>query len=364
MNTSISTMFKQVNIPTDQLRALTATRTISLVAVLGHILFALFFNWLELENLTIFNIGGILIWSIAYLINRRGRTITALSLGSAVVLAHAVYGTYTLGWGSGFYLYLLCFVPPVFAHPRLNLPIKMALAGGFCALYLVLSYYTQALIPGTIISPIALRALFYIHAIINFLLLAFISHYHQTTLTMTGGKLEYTAFQLEQLASADPLTGLLNRKTIMEKIEAETLRVERSGNNFAVVLGDIDDFKALNDRYGYESGNNLLVSATQLVRETTRKLDQIARWGGGEFLLLLPETDMEGGAIIAEKIREKVKNATFDYRGQALPITMTFGVNTYDPQEGVDTCIRKADLAMQEGKQSGKNCVVLASHLA
>jgi diguanylate cyclase (GGDEF)-like protein len=99
----------------------------------------------------------------------------------------------------------------------------------------------------------------------------------------------------------DPLTKLSNRRDMLEKIEFERIRFERSKRPFVFILCDIDKFKNFNDEYGHKTGDFVLVSIAKLMLETMRKQDQVCRWGGEEFLLLLPETEFEGGGILAEK---------------------------------------------------------------
>jgi diguanylate cyclase (GGDEF)-like protein len=169
--------------------------------------------------------------------------------------------------------------------------------------------------------------------------------------------------KLELAARTDPLTKLANRREILEKIENERVRFERNQRPFTLILGDVDNFKDFNDRYGHQCGDSVLISVAQLLTSMVRKQDCVARWGGEEFLLLLPETDLEGGRAAAEKIRQTIAHRDFQYNEIPLSITITFGISTYGTScaNGIDECIRTVDLAMYEGKQQGKNCVVVAS---
>lgn len=168
--------------------------------------------------------------------------------------------------------------------------------------------------------------------------------------------------QLELAARTDPLTQLSNRRDIVEKIEAEKIRFERSQNSFTLVICDIDNFKLFNDQYGHDCGDYVLTTIAKLMKFSLRKQDTVARWGGEEFLILLPETNTEGGRILAEKISELIADQTLEYKGIPLSITLTFGIDTYNYQDlrSIDDCIRMADHAMYEGKKNGKNCVVVA----
>lgn len=169
--------------------------------------------------------------------------------------------------------------------------------------------------------------------------------------------------KLDLLARTDPLTRLSNRRDILDKIKYEALKYERSGEKFVVVISDIDNFKTFNDSYGHDCGDFVLVNLANLMRSVLRKQDCIGRWGGEEFIFLMPKTELEGGTLVAEKIRKKIEHETFYYRDIKLNITMTFGVNVFDTIMDIDYCINKADEALYHGKYKGKNCVVRSDEI-
>ena len=167
--------------------------------------------------------------------------------------------------------------------------------------------------------------------------------------------------KMEMLARTDPLTQLSNRRDFLEKFQHEIIRFERSGKPFSVVLGDIDDFKSVNDRYGHDCGDFVLVAIAQIFKSMIRKQDTVGRWGGEEFILLLPEAPLKGGETVAEGIRKRIAGEAFSYKEHQLSITITFGVCEYSAVLDIDTCIKRADEALYTGKHRGKNCVVLAN---
>lgn len=166
--------------------------------------------------------------------------------------------------------------------------------------------------------------------------------------------------QLAQSARIDPLTGLLNRRGFVEEAEVELQRVLRGGEDFAVVLADIDHFKQFNDRFGHACGDHVLCRVSAMLRERVRDVDRVARWGGEEFIFLLPETDAAGAAIIAAKLRDAVAENVFQYDEQRLAITMTFGIAAHQKGETLDRCIARADRALYHGKEQGRNTVTRA----
>jgi len=179
-------------------------------------------------------------------------------------------------------------------------------------------------------------------------------------LKATNEKLLKSQEKLEMVARTDTLTKLSNRFDIIEKMENEKIRFERSQKPFSFILCDIDNFKLFNDQYGHDCGDFVLVSLAERIRSRVRKQDGVSRWGGEEFLLLLPETDLEGGRILAESLKETVSSNCYEYDEHKLEITMTFGVSSFSQVENIEQCIKMADSALYKGKSLGKNCVVLS----
>lgn len=185
---------------------------------------------------------------------------------------------------------------------------------------------------------------------------------HQEIMTKNERLLEVQK-QLELAARTDSLTGLANRRDMIEKVENERKRFVRNQRVFSLALGDIDNFKNFNDRFGHDCGDLVLVSIAETIRSLVREQDCVARWGGEEFLLLLPETDIEGGQVVSEKIRLAIAGSDYRYRDAILAVTMTFGVSVYDDAGmEIDDCLKRADNALYRGKADGKNCVVALRH--
>lgn len=164
--------------------------------------------------------------------------------------------------------------------------------------------------------------------------------------------------KLEAAAMTDYLTGLANRRYMIEHIKAEAARLKRNPGEATLILADIDNFKKINDVYGHDCGDMVLKDVTSLIRSVTRQEDVLARWGGEEFLLLLTGSGLNGGLIAAEKIRKTVEQAEFCYQNQKFHLTITLGVTTLDLGMGLDWSIHNADEALYRGKQTTKNCVI------
>jgi len=173
-------------------------------------------------------------------------------------------------------------------------------------------------------------------------------------------RLSETNTQLELLALEDPLTGLLNRRGFEHRAEAPWQRLKRSGKPFSILLADIDHFKSINDRFGHDEGDRLLTSVSRQLRRNTRAVDPVARWGGEEFIVLFEDAALHGAEIAAEQIRKAMAEMPFTIGLEPVEVTMTIGVAECQPGESMEECIRRADQALYEGKQGGRNRVVCA----
>jgi diguanylate cyclase (GGDEF)-like protein len=161
---------------------------------------------------------------------------------------------------------------------------------------------------------------------------------------------------MEKQATTDTLTGCYNRMMFNDLLKSESKKAARHNKKFTLVILDIDNFKSVNDTYGHLIGDEVLKEMADIVRETIRESDVFARWGGEEFSVLLPETGLNGGAILAEKIRENIKSHRFSKAGN---LTCSFGVAQFKPEEPRDTLISNADWALYHAKNHGKNQVAV-----
>ncbi len=168
------------------------------------------------------------------------------------------------------------------------------------------------------------------------------------------------ARQLEQVARTDALTGLSNRRAMLEQLEAAHRVSRDTGEVHSIILADIDSFKRINDQYGHGVGDEVLRHVASLLDRAVRGRDVVARWGGEEFLVLLRHTDLPGGDAVAGNLIELVAGHPASTNAGELSLTMTAGVAELTAAVTVDEAVRRADEAMYRGKRSGKHCHVVA----
>lgn len=163
--------------------------------------------------------------------------------------------------------------------------------------------------------------------------------------------------QLATMAATDELTGIANRRHLHSEAQRELARLGQDGETASAIMVDLDRFKAINDQYGHEAGDQVLRSVLEPMSQCMRPWDLVGRIGGEEFLILLSDVDQAGAAGIAERIREAIEVLDIESHGRHISITASFGIAQWDGQCGLDELIRHADEALYRAKRSGRNRV-------
>ncbi|HLO50971.1 MAG TPA: diguanylate cyclase [Kamptonema sp.] len=165
--------------------------------------------------------------------------------------------------------------------------------------------------------------------------------------------------ELENLANTDPLTGVWNRRYLLTLCEREINRVSRYKHSFSVLMLDLDRFKQINDIYGHSGGDEVLIVLTKVVEDSLRKVDFWGRFGGEEFVVILPETNLESAVDVAERIRKTLEQTVIMIQEKQVQITVSIGVSNYKLEdEKIDVALQRADKALYQAKNQGRNRVV------
>ncbi len=163
--------------------------------------------------------------------------------------------------------------------------------------------------------------------------------------------------RLHVAASTDPLTGLPNRREMLDRLHEAEKDCISNGTHHALILADIDDFKQINDQLGHSAGDRVMERLAEVFSQAVKGRDLVARWGGEEFLFLLPETGLKGARSVAENLRRAVVESPMRHNGEEINLTLTAGVSVLQSGISVEEAIRRADDAMYQGKANGKNRV-------
>lgn len=302
---------------------------------------------------------GALIWFLIYLRNHKHHSRILFMVGGGISITYAFFSTQNLGWENGFYFLILSTLPLAFLNIRLKKASAIFTAviiGGVAVGLYFLDWYFPA---KTILADLWRHWCYLGNLFWGVISLSVTGYYFEKR----AGEIESTLLvankRLTNLASTDPVTNLANRRIMLSRIDQEKARLEQTGEAFTLIMIDIDNFKDINDEYGHDAGDFVLVNLAAIINFIVRKQDQVARWGGDEFLVFLPETRAEGGRVVAEKIRARILTTPFIYHEVDITVTVTLGVSVCDTNIGIGNCIRKADLALYKGKQAGKNRVVI-----
>lgn len=202
-------------------------------------------------------------------------------------------------------------------------------------------------------NPIDYSLLWQVLAVV-FVIVAFL-FYRDRTLNAYNQRLQQLNAKLEEMSYNDQMTGVANRYRLHAKFRAEIARTRRTGKGFAVVMLDLDFFKAINDQHGHHTGDAVLCEFAERLAESVREYDLVGRWGGEEFLVICPETDRHAAEKLGEAIRIRIADQDFPVVGQ---LTVSVGVTEYQPDEPLDDCIKRADKALYEAKGAGRNQTV------
>ncbi len=326
-------------------------------AIAVHAAFIFLFYFLGAHLLAAVNIFSVLLYVLClHLLNRQKKQLV-IPLCWFEVTGHALLAVYSFGWDSGFHYYMFLFIPLIFASATRKLAAIMLMTLFITFIYIAMDLFMHTTDPLITVQPLTLDVLRYSNILVCFVFLGYVTF-------MYIQMVREAESSLALIATTDPLTGLYNRRYLLELVDYEIRQHKRTMKPLAFIILDIDDFKYINDKYGHLAGDEALRVSSKILQSELREKDSIARWGGEEFLILLPETDLDSARDIAERLRKMISAIRIFYTGTSeqsgrydFGITMTFGVTAYLENEEIDRCIARADKALYHGKQNGKNRV-------
>ncbi len=309
-----------------------------------HIVGSTFLAWI--------NVLSIALYASAFVALRQRSIRLAAFLIWLEAFSHATVGTMMLGWGSGFHYLLLMFVPGIAmsSHRRQIVAFILSMIAFLVALRVV-SYYFGAIAP---IPSDALELLEMGNFILFVLMFSWSADFYRA-------KLVRAEKQLQLLATTDNLTSLFNRRHFLELAERSQKQTQRSGGMTCIAILDIDHFKIINDKFGHEAGDKVLVTVSQLLKSRIRGADILARWGGEEFVLLMPSTELDGACELLEQVREMIQQAATEVATNSIRVTISIGVASFGETTPLSDAFGRADVALYQSKENGRNRVTQAA---
>lgn len=341
-------------------------RFISVVLAFIHIALCICFYLYEYPILFIYNIFAVILYLIM------GFRFTALREYAlmyyccyAEITFFSSFATLLAGWDWGFMIYLIALTPVSFylaySSPQFGHGIKKPFF--FASLSMVVFVITRIL--STRITPLYTERIFDQHmtlmysvnAIISFFALLLFSILFTIEIRQNEIRLEEQYSLLESVSSKDPLTGLFNRRSMDKYLITALEQSKGDGLVFSVILGDIDDFKRVNDTYGHNIGDQVLIQVAKTISENASEGCRVCRWGGEEILIFIPENETVTYEV-AEKIRQSIEQIRVPFSADYVSVTMTFGIAEYSPGLPFNKLVSIADNRLYYGKRHGKNQVV------
>ena len=263
------------------------------------------------------------------------------------------------GWDCGVQHYLFAFLALNFTVSTAGERRKVLTAVGACALRLALYAYARNFKPYSPLDPgisvlIQILNTIFIFAQITAIMIIF---------TKDAQKMEQKLVRyntkLQKIASVDALTGLWNRRSMWEYIRAVEYDYEIGNAGFvSIAIADIDFFKRINDTYGHDAGDEVLKAVAELFMDKMKTYGRVCRWGGEEFLFVFYRRNGDAAYDVLQEIYDEIHRLTVSYENEEIRITMTFGLEEYDKNDGMEMAIRRADEKLYQGKETGRDKIV------
>lgn len=286
------------------------------------------------------------------------RTKLALKLFNIVLISAAAYLTLSTGWSMNFQWNILVVILVLFFSLETAMTKKLSNMKLLFALVVSLAVFSH-IAPAYREGSDLFNFLFQIYQTIFYgIAVCIVAYFYCTKFNLAENKLRQSNQKLMQMASLDTLTGLSNRRSMNEYLSVLEFENNRTGKTFCIAIGDVDLFKKVNDNYGHDTGDFILVTLSEMFQNIMKGRGRVARWGGEEFLFCFEGMSIQQATTALEVLRLQIEKKAFQYKEHTLNITMTFGLEEYSQIVGIESTISKADIKLYEGKNNGRNQVV------
>lgn len=340
---------------------------ICFLAAFIHLIVTVTFFYLDIAPIYYYNIGSTILYLyMAAVIVRQEKYIQVFACALIEILFHSMMFSLLLGWEWGYMNYTIALLPISF-YLSLTLPkLRRNLLGPIIISLLIGVCFVATKIACTYITPIYtdvaskgfITASYCLNSLTGFVIILLFSILFSIEIRQMQRNLMQEYETLDEIASHDPLTGLLNRRSMEFHLGKVMDVAKKTGAQFSLIMADIDDFKKVNDNYGHDVGDQVLLHVSNIIKKQLRGNDHVCRWGGEEMLLLI-HNNSTVAVQIAERIRQSLENSPVTTKdGNKITVTMTFGVTGYIPGFNMNKLIKITDENLYKGKRNGKNQVV------
>ncbi len=328
-----------------------------------HAIFVVFFVLTDIKVMAVYNFAVMFAYQGIVLLIKNKKTYLAYILTCIEVVVHAILATLFVGFGSGFQVYCVAMIA-VSCYTTFTwecfkkgtgetIAFSLFSTFGYFVCYIFSKYFT----PLREISEIAETIMYIVNALFMFLIIFSFMMLLFWDINHRSDKLMAKNTQLDEMSKKDPLTKLYNRRYMNYELNRRMSYLMGEGRIFGLIMADIDNFKSVNDTYGHEAGDDVLIAVANEFTNALRGDDCVCRWGGEEFLVVI-NGNHQITSDVAERIRKRIEELTIETGEHKLKVTMTFGVSESIPGLKVEKLIQIADERLYKGKQNGKNCVV------
>ncbi|SEK69090.1 GGDEF domain-containing protein [Ruminococcus albus] len=334
-----------------------------IACLVAHVLYLVLFYLADIHSMVKFNIGSVSFYALLIILARFFKEKLNLVYASMIeIILHAVAATVCVGLKPDFCMFLLMIIPLAFLVPNKNKVIPFAIMLISVPTYGLLRFIY--IIPGRERYDMSGSSYTNVFYAINILIGSFVLIYVALIFTCMNYYYECKArIQNEQLrimASTDPLTKLNNRREMGRILNNVVNESRKKQKNYIVGIGDIDDFKKINDSYGHDIGDDVLSNVAKIITDNIDSRGYVARWGGEEFLFVLPCSELADGMVCSDNIVRSIRKQRFKIGNKEFSVTMTIGICEGHPENNVEKVISRADSRLYKGKHSGKDRVVSA----
>lgn len=332
-----------------------------LIVTLSYTAFFITYDLQTLLGLVIADASFAVVYLVIVLLARLGRQFDAAMLLLAGAIVQLLVTTAFVGREAGFHLFLLLAAPLVFLmFTERQRMLRWAFAAVALGAFLVAQFTLPAATAAATLPPTVLAAMLSLNTLLVSSMLFILAGYTHVRAERARAAADQSAARAEYLANTDALTGLATRRPVLERLHALSVQTEEI---YCLAVGDLDEFKAINDVHGHACGDAVLAAVGAPLREALRVTDSVGRWGGEEFIFVLPEASLDDAAVMMERIRSRVGSAPIGCGDHEHAITMSIGLTDGDHAGTPHIAITRADDALYAAKASGRDrvCVKAAA---